>query len=343
MAEQEQIIAGTAVSGGTSLQVAARLLVRGETLKLIAEESGGTMSEARREAVKFDPPLGSLPRKLRFPDGAEFETEARDEIAALEPRGFWTRLHGWERMHPRLILFVIGGFAGGWLVYTVALTALVAVAVALTPAPLVRAMDQSTMAALDRTVAAETELSTSKQAEMRAVFEDVRAVLPDAQLAEDLSLQFRELRGMGPNALALPGGTVVLSDTLVEQFDRDVVASVIGHEIAHVMEEHSLKRLYRSLGIYVMVALITGETGPLLEDLLLEGNVLLSLSFSRSQEAEADQIGMRLADAAGYDPAGLKVFFVTLAEKVGDGGGWFSTHPGNDDRIEAIDAYLDSR
>jgi Zn-dependent protease with chaperone function len=148
---------------------------------------------------------------------------------------------------------------------------------------------------------------------------------------------------MGPNALAMPGGTVVLSDALVEQFDRDVVAAVLGHEIAHVMEDHSLQRLYRSLGIYVMVALIAGETGPLLEDLLLEGNVLLSLSFSRNQEAAADQIALRLSEAAGYDPAGLKAFFETLAAQVGDGGGWFSTHPGNSDRIADIDAYLDAR
>ncbi|ABV95203.1 peptidase M48 Ste24p [Dinoroseobacter shibae DFL 12 = DSM 16493] len=343
MAHPEQVILGTAVSGGTSLQVAARLLVRGDMAKLIAVETGGTMAEARLDAVRFDPPLGSLPRKLRFPDGAEFETGDREAIAALEPRGFWTRLHGWERLHPRLILFVVGGFAGGWLVYSVALTALVAMAVALTPEPLVRAMDRSTLSALDRVIASETALSTADQAEARAIFEDLRAVLPDRDLAEAVSLEFRALRGLGPNALALPGGTVVLSDALVKQFDADVVASVLGHEIAHVMEEHSLKRLYRSLGIYVMVALIAGETGPLLEDLLLEGNVLLSLSYSRGQEAEADQIGLRLADAAGYDPTGLKVFFETLAAEVGDGGGWLSTHPGNDDRIEAIDAYLEAR
>jgi len=343
MSEREGIIDGMGTSGGTSLRVPAQLLVRGDRVKLVATETGGTMAEAALAEITFDPPLGSLPRTLRFPGGAGFETEANEAIAALEPSGFWTRLHGWERLHPRLILFVIGGALGGWLVYTLALTMLVNIAVALTPTPLVRAMDQSTLATLDRTLAAETELSGPEQAATRAIFEDVRAVVEDESLAGALTLELRELRGLGPNALAMPGGTVVLSDALVEQFDADVVASVIGHEIAHVMEEHSLHRLYRSLGIYVMVALIAGETGPLLEDLLLEGNVLLSLSYSRRQEEEADQIGLRLADAAGYDPAGLKEFFETLADQVGEGGGWFSTHPGNADRVEAIEAYLESR
>lgn len=342
-AREDTVLTGTAVSGGSSMQVAAQLILRGSSVRLVATETGGTMAEARLDAVRFDPPLGSLARKLRFPDGAEFETLDHDAIAALEPRSFWTRLHRWEKLHPRIILFVIGGVFGGWLVYTVALTALVNLAVALTPAPLVRAMDQSTLATLDRVLASETQLNASDRAEAREVFEDLRAVVPNARVAESMTLHFRELRGLGPNALALPGGTVVLSDELVSRFDTDVVAAVLGHEIAHVTEEHALKRLYRSVGLYVLIALVAGETGPLLEDILLEGNVLLSLSFSRDQESEADQIGMRLADAAGYDAAGLQVFFRALAEQVGDGGGWLSTHPGNDDRLDAIEAYLESR
>jgi Zn-dependent protease with chaperone function len=228
-------------------------------------------------------------------------------------------------------------------VYTVALTVLVTLAVAVTPAPMVTAMDRSTLATLDQTVASTSRLPAAKRAEATRIFEDLRAVVPDRDTAEALSLEFRALRGLGPNALALPGGTLILSDALVTQFDTDVVAAVLGHEIAHVTEDHSLKRLYRSLGIYVMVALIAGETGPLLEDLLLEGNILLSLSYSRDQEAEADQIGLRLADAAGYDPAGLRVFFETIAAGTGEGGSWLSTHPGHRDRIDAIDAYLDAR
>lgn len=339
----ETRLSGVAVSGGSSLQVAAELVVRGQSVRLVSGDTGGIMAEALRDALVFDRPLGSLPRKVRFPNGAVFETEDRQGVAALEPSSFWTRLHGWERPHPRLALWVIGGAVGGWLVYTVALTALVSLAVFLTPDPLIRAMDDSTLATLDRTLASETTLDRNARAEAEEIFEDLREVIPDRALAENLTLEFRALAGLGPNALALPGGTVVLSDALVTEFDRDVVAAVLGHEIAHVTESHSLKRLYRSLGIYVMVALIAGETGPLLEDLLLEGNVLLSLSFSREQESEADQIGLRLADSAGYDPAGLKEFFETLSKQTGEDGSWLSTHPGNRDRIDAIDAYLEAR
>lgn len=335
-------VQGQATSGGSSMQSAAELRVQGEWARLFTER-GALMTEAALADLVIEPRLGTLPRKLRFPNGAEFETEEFEGFAILDKPGFWARLHGFERFHPRLILFVLGGLVGGWLVYTVALTVLVNIAVTLTPAPLVNAMDRSTLAALDATLGEPTELSAAQQAGAREIFEDLRAVVPDRDVAEALRLEFRDLPGLGPNALALPGGTVVLTDALTSQFDEDVVAAVLGHEMAHVMEKHALKRLYRSLGIYVMVALIAGETGPLLEDVLLEGNVLLSLSFSREQESEADQVGLRLADAAGYDPTGLKEFFEALAAEVGDGGGWFSTHPGNQDRIEEIDAYLEAR
>ncbi|WP_424972173.1 M48 family metallopeptidase [Dinoroseobacter sp. S76] len=333
---------GQATSGGSSMQSSAELRVQGGWARLFTER-GALMTEAELADLVIEPRLGTLPRKLRFPNGAEFETEEFEAFATLDKPGFWARLHGFERFHPRLILFVLGGLVGGWLVYTVALTVLVNIAVALTPAPLIKAMDRSTLAALDATLGEPTELSAAQQAGAREIFEDLRAVVPDRDIAEALRLEFRDLPGLGPNALALPGGTVVLTDALTSQFDEDVVAAVLGHEMAHVMEKHALKRLYRSLGIYVMVALIAGETGPLLEDVLLEGNVLLSLSFSREQESEADQVGLQLADAAGYDPAGLKEFFEALAAEVGDGGGWFSTHPGNQDRIEDIDAYLEAR
>lgn len=335
-------IQGQATSGGSSMQSPAELRVQDAWARLFTAE-GALMSEAPLAELIIEPRLGTLPRKLRFPTGAEFETDAFEAFAALDKPGFWSRLHGFERFHPRLILFVVGGLVGGWLVYKVALAVLVNVAVALTPGPLIHAMDRSTLAALDATIGQPTELSAAQQAGARAIFEDLRAVVPNEDTAEALSLEFRALPGLGPNALALPGGTVILTDALTEGFDDDVVAAVLGHEMAHVMEKHALKRLYRSLGIYVMVALIAGETGPLLEDVLLEGNVLLSLSFSREQETEADQLGLQLADAAGYDPAGLKEFFETLATQFGDGGGWFSTHPGNQDRIDEIEAYLESR
>ena len=134
---------------------------------------------------------------------------------------------------------------------------------------------------------------------------------------------------------------MVMTDELIREFpSEDVIAGILGHEIGHVVEEHGLRRLYRSLGSYVLIALLAGETGPMLEDILLEGNALLSLSYSRAQESAADEIGLTLSHRAGFDPTGLKVFFERLGTEIGDDMQWMSTHPSHSNRVEAIDRYI---
>ena len=153
-----------------------------------------------------------------------------------------------------------------------------------------------------------------------------------------MRLEFRAVEAAGPNAFALPGGTIVLTDALVRGFaDPHQQAGVLAHEIGHVLEEHALQRLYRALGLYFVIALLAGDTGPILEDLLLEGNVILSLAHSRAQERAADLFGLRLAARAGYDPAAL-VGFLGQLEAAGKSGPptWMSTHPPHDARIEEM-------
>jgi Zn-dependent protease with chaperone function len=146
---------------------------------------------------------------------------------------------------------------------------------------------------------------------------------------------------VGPNAFALPGGTIVVTDELIREFpDADVIAGILGHEIGHVVEDHGLHRLYRSLGAYALIALLVGETGPMLEDILLEGNALLSLSYSRAQESAADEFGLTLSHSAGFDPIGLKIFFERLGAGIGDDMQWMSTHPNHSNRVEAIELYI---
>ena len=131
---------------------------------------------------------------------------------------------------------------------------------------------------------------------------------------------------------------------MVTVFDNeDVIAGVLAHEIGHVVEDHGLRQLYRSVGFYVLVALIAGDTGPILEDVLLEGGVLLSLSYSREHERAADAFGLRLADRAGYDPAGLLKFFASLPDARDTQSGWMSTHPASGERVEAIEEYIEAR
>lgn len=335
---------GWCYSAGTSHRVQGILLRHGPRLRVMSQDRA-LLAEAQVEDVELDKRLGDLPRKLTFPDGTVFETGDHASIAALEAETASGLLHELERFHPRLIAFVLAGVLGVWLIYRFVLDGFVGVAVVMTPQTLVDGMDQGTLQALDTTLMRPSTLNTAEKTEAQVIFGHLLEALPEKERDRDFSLHFRQMRGGAPNALALPGGTIILTDSLVKGFDSDVVAGVLGHEIGHVVEDHALRRLYRSLGVFVLISLVAGETGPILEDIVLEGNVLLSLRYSRDQESEADQFGLRLSDAAGYDPAGLVTFFQALSQRSGggDGNDWLSTHPAHTTRISEIEAFINDR
>lgn len=320
-----------------------RELATGNRVELL-DETRNSICSANLNELRIDPPLGSAPRKLWFPDGTVFETEAHDAVETLTGETRGSLLHRYERFSPHLIAVIAACVLIGLIIWRFGLDLLVAAAIAATPVAVIEQIDVGTMETIDYTIAEPSGLSDADRARVLQIFDRLIGKLPaDMQERHDFKLLFRDLPGMGPNAFALPGGTMVMTDAFVEDFGTpDIIASVLGHEIGHVVEEHGLQRLYRSLAIFVLITLLAGDVGPVLEDIVLEGQLLLSLSFDRDQERSADVFGMTLAHRANYDPSGLKTFFERLSEEYGDSTPqWMSTHPSNADRIRAIETFVE--
>lgn len=339
---------GHAYAARSSYRQPARLLTReaGEDFWVdIHGEEHAVLGSAYLRDIVVDPPLGQAPRKITFPDGTVFET---DDHAAIEELTGATRgslLHHYESFKPRLVGVVAVCLAAAWLMWRYGLDIMAAVAIAFTPPVIIEQIDKGSMQTIDFSMSKPSQLSDEQKADVESIYRRMVRSLPDeVQEKHSFELLFRDMPGMGPNAFALPGGTMVMTDAFVKQFpDPNVMAGVLGHEIGHVVEEHGLKRIYRSLSTYILIAFLAGDTGPILEDIVLEGNLLLSLSFSRAQETSADEFGLTLSNEAGFDPAGLKVFFNKLHEEYGDKepAQWMSTHPSSDQRAKAIDAFID--
>ena len=331
--------AGEAFAAGSSRRIAAHASVTadGAAVELRDTDEGTVLASAPPSAIRRERRLGSLPSTILFPGGWRFLSRDHQAMDALLGTEEADRLHRWEAWRPRLILVVAVAFVGGFAVWRWGLGALVAVAVALTPDALTRAIDEGHLVFADRTLADPSGLSQAETKRVHRVLDRLKAVAPAPRFG-DYKLAFRSMPKMGPNAFALPGGTIVFTDELVRAFpEPDVIAGVLGHEIAHVAEAHGLRQVYRSLGTYLLVAAIVGDVGPVLDDMLLEGGLLLSLSLSREHEREADRIGLTLAARAGYDPAALARFFERFsADDTGGGPSWLSTHPDTNERILEI-------
>ena len=341
---EARTIPGRAFPPLSAREVPARLSIDDGRAALRAE-TGEMLAQARARDLDVDMAVGSAPRRITFPDGTLFETEDAVAIHAVLKRSGWDVLQRFEVFGPHLMFFLVAAVIGVIAIWRFGLPALVSLAIALTPAPLVEAMDRGTLQTLDLSMAEPSQLDEADRVRAEAIFNHLLDHLPPDEAHErTFDLEFRDLPGMGPNALALPGGTVVLTDALVQEFpDDDVIAGVLAHEIGHIVGDHGITQLYRSLGVFVLVSLIAGDTGPILEDMLLEGGVLLSLSYSREHEREADAYAMRLADRAGYDPAGLLAFFDSLPDAESESSSWASTHPASGERAQAIRDYLSAR
>ena len=332
---------GRAFAAGRSRPEAAALVLEDGEARLLAGD-GRELGRVPRSGLRFEAPIGRADRRLTLPDGTLFETGDQEGAAALDA-GAGAMLHRLERFHPRLVLVVLACLGGVWLVWRYGLDLVVAAAIALTPQPAIAAVDAGVLRSIDLAVAEPSQASEADRQAAAAVFERLVAALPPEGRAEhDFELRFRRLEGFGPNALALPGGTVVLTDAFLEAApEADVRAGVLAHEIGHVVERHGLRQLYRSLGVAVLVPLMAGDTAPVIEDVLLEGSILLSLTFSRASERSADAFGVALSSAAGYDPAGLLAFLEEISEDEPARPGWASTHPATAERIEAVRAQIE--
>ncbi len=331
---------------GSSRSEPAVLMAKGQTLFVRLEnQPGDPVSVNDLTRADISARVGRIPRRIAFADGSLFETEDNDGIDRWLKRhrstGF---VHELERFHPRLAGMVVAIVLLAGLIYRFAVPALVEIAVVVTPPAVTQWMASGTLLSLDKAVFGETKLPPTKQDEIRAAFADIAAVSVRGPAAYNLN--FRGGGAIGPNAFALPDGTLVITDELVElaEGDLDMITGVLAHEIGHVERDHSLRQLYRAAGTAGLIMLIAGDVGSAGEDILTNGAALMSLSYSRDAESEADRISVELMQKAGRDPRAIGRFFEKIEAKFGMKGdaSFLSTHPGTEARRKAIDEYADS-
>ncbi len=145
-----------------------------------------------------------------------------------------------------------------------------------------------------------------------------------------------------PNAFALPGGYITVFDQLIRDADSaDMVAGVIGHEMAHVLQRHGLKRIANKIGLYAGMMVIFGQSSGIVGIAGELGGVVTERWYDRSHESEADIFGTKAMVKAGLDPDALGRFFTLLGNKYPEsqlppGLQFLSTHPGHDTRTSMI-------
>jgi predicted Zn-dependent protease len=147
------------------------------------------------------------------------------------------------------------------------------------------------------------------------------------------------------NAFCMPGGKIAFYYGILQQLELndDEVAMIMGHEAGHALLEHAREQMGKNaatgIGVNIVSSLLGLGAGG--DALLRMGGQLLSLTYSRTDESEADLVGIELAARAGYDPrAGVTLWQKMAKVSTGAPPQWLSTHPSGSTRIRDIEANL---
>jgi metalloendopeptidase OMA1, mitochondrial len=148
------------------------------------------------------------------------------------------------------------------------------------------------------------------------------------------------------NAYCLPGGKIVVYTGILPVTGNDAgLATVLGHEVAHATAEHAAERIEREHLTRVAAAIVAGGVAFTPEQyarVVALIDVGASLPFSRSQESEADHIGLVYMARAGYDPHQAVAFWKRMqrASKGKEPPEFLSDHPSDANRVKQIEGWL---
>lgn len=153
------------------------------------------------------------------------------------------------------------------------------------------------------------------------------------------------------NAFCLPGGKVVVNTGIIDACDTEAgLAVVMGHEIAHALARHGVERMsqaqLKQIGLTAAAFSLSGmdyyQQRQIMGMLGAGAKFGLELPFSRSNESEADRIGLLLMAAAGYDPHEAAKFWVRMEKATGGKGSSFaSTHPSHEQRQRDLQTWAE--
>jgi len=340
-------VSGYWYDGKTSAQTGAvcRIFENG-AIQVESCEDGRTLKMTSRSAVRASPRFTNTPRYLFFATGEKFETNDNDAIdVALKQLKGHSLLHLVHKLESRksyvlLCLAAVLLFAWAFAKYGMPVTAKL-IAERLPPKVYAHAGKQ-TLEIMDRSVFGPTELDDSEKKDLANCFVPVLA----DHRKYDLKILFRKGGAIGPNAFALPCGTIIFTDEMVQVTEQgNELVAVLAHEIGHIVHRHGMRMAIQDSLLAFALLAITGDASGTSELFMGLPVMLTQLSYSREFEEEADGYALEYLRSRSI-PA---VHFANLMRRIErtkesalseSKGKWFSylsTHPMTEERVRRFE------
>lgn len=180
-----------------------------------------------------------------------------------------------------------------------------------------------------------TELDETRQTRIQTIFS---RLVRGLKMEHGYHLEFRHSKRMGANAIALPGGIIVITDEMVLLAgSEDEIAAVLAHEIGHIELRHAMKQVMQSSAVAVIAGVVTNDASSFTVAVAGLPALLAQTEYSRECESEADDFAFKLLKEHHISPAA----FASLMERLSKGHAdeekytsFLSTHPVTADRVK---------
>lgn len=317
--------------------VAARAGAAGDRILRIEDDHGRVIAEVPGRDVTVTPRLASLPRRFDLPDGARFDTHDNDGadalVIALGKRVSGRVTDTLERAWPAVILSLLVTLCTGYYFMVQVIPEVSEWLSLKTPPAVAHIMSEQTLHALDRIALGPTTLSAQDQAKATMLFMRVAAHARRGSGAYRLVFRGERNGGVGPNAFALPDGTIVMTDSLWPFIKDDAeIEGVFAHEMSHVDHAHGLQRIYAASLFPAILALVTGDVSNVSQMTAILPGIIAQSAYSRAFESQADDDGAATLRSMGLKPSHMADLLERIEKsmcktKDGCAGSWIGDHP----------------
>ena len=331
-----QVFCGVFLDGKTAVKQPLKLAAEGSGLLMQWEQ--GQRSVLAHEVMPIQPCQRGV-QFVRLVDGSTCEMAASPELLALlaqagvgvqKESAVAAVLHGDWRIAVMALAFLVGSVTAFyvWLLPSVA-----EFGASLVSTELQRKLGETALRQVETQWLSPSQLPSSQRGEIQARFEALTKDLKGFEY-ERFELLIRK-SSAGPNAFALPGNFIVLTDELVTLVDGDLdtISGVLAHELGHLKHRHGLRSVVQATALTVLGSALIGDYSSALAAIPAG---LGHLNYSRHFESDADVYSFEVLCDAHIDPAKTALFFDRVSQIKGNVGklipSYLSSHPVSEDR-----------
>lgn len=266
------------------------------------------------DAIKISSRIGNSPRYINFPDGSQFETENNDAVdrmvKSLSKDSFHGLAHKLESAKTFVFITIVAVILFGWAFVQHGIPFFSKEIAEILPNKASQYMGQGVLEAMDKSWFEKSTLSAEKQNELRAIFQELLKNIDDS---EHYKLEFRLGGKIQANAFALPNGTIVFTDELINLAENNLeIASIMLHEIGHLKHRHSIRSTIQQFSLAMFVMVVTGDVSTSSSIVTAIPIMLVESGFSQGMETEADTYSLEYMSKHRIDPK----YFSIIMEKL---------------------------